>query len=122
MFIVQEKIYAYSEDFFITAFLTLRARDVSTTILVAGGGVTPAGGAVPATAIVTALVAVVDGSVPTSWRSRSGGEADGLQKDSVSMQQYRYMTTQQGSKFIPGGFDFMHFPFAHNPTTLRDQR
>jgi hypothetical protein len=38
MFIVQEKIYTYSEDFFMIAFFTLRAGDVSTTILVAGSG------------------------------------------------------------------------------------
>jgi hypothetical protein len=38
------------------------------------------------------------------------------------MQQFRYLTIQQGSNFIPGGFDYMCFPFAHNPTTLRDQR
>jgi hypothetical protein len=104
------------------AFFTLRASGVSTTVLVAGGRVTPAGGAVPATAMVTAPVEVVSGSVPTSWRLGSGEEADGLQKDSVSMQQYRYLTIQQGSKFIPGGFDYMRFPFAHNPMTLRDQR
>jgi hypothetical protein len=85
---MQEKIYTYSEDFFMTALFTLRARGVSTTVLVAGSGVTPSGGAMPATAMVTVPVAVVDGSVPTSWRLGSGGEADGLQKDSVSMQQY----------------------------------
>jgi hypothetical protein len=105
MFIMHEKIYTYSEDFFITAFFTLRARGVSTTVLVAGGGVTPAGGAEPATAMVTVLGEVVAGSVPTSWRLGSGGEADGLQKDSVSTQQYQYVTIQQGSNFIPGGFD-----------------
>jgi hypothetical protein len=88
MFIVQAKIYTYSEDFFMTAFFTLRARGVSTTVLVAGGGVTSAGGAVPATAMVTAPVAEADGSVPTSQRSGSGGEAGGLQNDNVSVQQY----------------------------------
>jgi hypothetical protein len=85
---MQEKIYNYSEDFFMTAFFTLRARGISTTVLVAGGGVTLASGAVPATAMVTAPIAVVDGSVPTSWHLGSGEEADGLQKDSVSLQQY----------------------------------
>jgi hypothetical protein len=122
MFIMQEKIYTYSEDFFMTAFFTLRAHGVSTTVLVAGGRVTPAGGAEPATAMVTILGEVVVGSVPTSWRLGSGGEADGLQKDSVSSQQYQYVTIQQGSNFIPGGFDYMCFPFAHNPTALRDRR
>jgi hypothetical protein len=89
MFIVQKKkMYTYSEDFFMTAFFTLRARGVSTAVLVAGSGVTPAGGAVPATAMVTAPVAEADGSVPTSQRSGSGGEAGGLQNDNVSVQQY----------------------------------
>jgi hypothetical protein len=81
-------MYTYSEDFFMTAFFTLRACGVSTTVLVAGGGVTPAGGAVPATAMVTVSVEVVGGSVSTSWCLGSGGEADGLQKGSVSVQQY----------------------------------
>jgi hypothetical protein len=117
---VQEKIYTYSEDFFMTAFFTLRARGVSTTVLIAGGGVTPAGGVVPTMAMVTAPVAEADGSVPTSWCSGSRGEADGLQKDNVSMQQYRYMTKRQ--EFILGGLDYLCFSFAHNPTTLRDRR
>jgi hypothetical protein len=37
---MQEKIYTYNEDFFMTPFFTLRAHGVSTTVLVAGGGVT----------------------------------------------------------------------------------
>jgi hypothetical protein len=118
----KKKMYTYSEDFFMTSFFTLRARGVSTTVLVAGGGVTPAGGVVPATAMVTAPIAEADGSVPTSWRSGSGGEASGLQIDNVSVQRYRYLTIQQGSKFIPGRLEYMRFPFAHHPTTLRDQR
>jgi hypothetical protein len=97
---MQEKIYTYSEDFFMTAvFFTLRARGISTTVLVAGGGVTPAGCAVPATAMVTTPAEVVDGSVSavsaassagtsfpvspvsaTSWRLGSGEEAEGLHK------------------------------------------
>jgi hypothetical protein len=86
MFIVQANIYTYSEDFFMIAFFTLRASGVSTTVLVAGGGVTSAGGTVPATAMVTDPVAEADRSIPTSWRSGSGGEAGGLQKDNVSVQ------------------------------------
>jgi hypothetical protein len=105
-----------------TAFFTLKASGVSTTVLVAGGGVTPAGGVVPATAMVTAPVVEADGSVPTTSRSSSGGEAGGLQMDNVSVRQFRYLTIQQGSKFIPGRLDYMCFPFAHHPTTLRDQR
>jgi hypothetical protein len=71
-----------------TAFFTLMARGTSTTVLVASCGLTPADCAVPATTMVTVPVEVVDGSVPTSWHLGSGEEADGLQKDSVSMQQY----------------------------------
>jgi hypothetical protein len=59
------RIYTYSEDFFMRAFFTLRAHGFSTTVLVAGGEVTPAGCEVPATAMVTSL--------------GSGGEAEGLQ-------------------------------------------
>jgi hypothetical protein len=72
--------------------------------------------------MVTAPVAEADGSVPTSSRSGWGGEAGGLQMDTVSMQQYRYLMIQQGSKFIPGRLDYMRFPFAYHPTTLRDQQ
>jgi hypothetical protein len=114
MFIMQEKIYTYSEDFFMIAFFTLRARGVSTTVLVVGCRVTPAGGAESSMAMVTILGEVVAGSVPTSWRLGSGGEVDGQQKDSVSTQKYQYVTFQQGSNFIPGGFDYMYFPFAQH--------
>jgi hypothetical protein len=120
----------YSEDFFMTAFFTLIARRVLIMVLIAGGGVTPAGGAVPATTMVTAPVAEADGSapvieadgsVPISLRPGSG-EAGGLQMDTVSVQQYRYLTIQQGSIFIPGRLDFLCFPFARYPMTLRDRR
>jgi hypothetical protein len=76
----------------------IRARGFITTVLVAGGGVTPADCEVPVTAMVTIPVEVVDGSVPavsaappvgTSspansvlinfWRLGSGGEVEGLQ-------------------------------------------
>jgi hypothetical protein len=79
-------------------FFSLRARGFITTVLVVGGGVTPADGEVPATAMVTIPVEVVDGSVLavsaappagtsslvnsaliTFWRLGSGGEAEGLQ-------------------------------------------
>jgi hypothetical protein len=63
-------------------------------VLIAGDRLTPADCAVPATAMVTVPVEVVDGSVPTSWHLELGEEADGLQKDSVIMQQYRYLTIQ----------------------------
>jgi hypothetical protein len=78
-------------------FFSLSACGLTTTVLVAGGGVTPAEGAgcpdeVPATATVTTPANVVDGSVPavsveppagtsspansaptTFWRLGSGG-------------------------------------------------
>jgi hypothetical protein len=79
-------------------FFSLRARGFITTVLIAGGGVTPADGEVPATAMVTIPAEVVDGSGPavsaappvgtsspmnsaliTFWRLGSGGEAEGLQ-------------------------------------------
>jgi hypothetical protein len=82
-----------------TAFFILRARGISTTVLNAGGGVTPAGCEVPTTVMVTIPAEVVDGSVPavsaatsagisfpvnpvstTSWRLGLGEEAEGLQK------------------------------------------
>jgi hypothetical protein len=108
----KKEMYTYSEDFFMIAFFTLRARGVSTTVLIASGGVTPAGGAVPATAMVTAPIAEADGSVPSSSRSGLGGEAGALQMDNVSVQQYQYLTIQQGSKFIPGRLDYVRFPFS----------
>jgi hypothetical protein len=46
-------MYTYSEDLFMTAFFTLMTHGVSASVLVAGGGATPAGGVVPATAMVT---------------------------------------------------------------------
>jgi hypothetical protein len=81
-------MYTYSEDLFMTVFFTLMARGVPTMVLVAGGGVTPADGAVPATAMVTDPMAEAAGSVPISWRPGSGGEAGGLPIENVSMQQY----------------------------------
>jgi hypothetical protein len=55
------------------AFFTLRVRGVSTTVLVASGGVTPACCVVPATAMVTTLAEVVDGSVPAVSAASSAG-------------------------------------------------
>jgi hypothetical protein len=59
-------MYTYSEDLFMIAFFTLIARGVPTMVLITGGGVTSAGSAVPATAMVTGPVAEVAGSVPIS--------------------------------------------------------
>jgi hypothetical protein len=90
-----KKMYTYSEDLFMTAFFTLMARGVPTMVLVAGGGVTSAGGAVPAMVMVTDPVAEAAGSVPISWRLVSGGEAGGLQTENIRVQQYGCMTTRQ---------------------------
>jgi hypothetical protein len=84
------KRQTYSVDFFMTAFFTCIAHH---GVLVVGGGVTPADGAVPATAIVTAVEAA--GSASISWRLGWGGEAGGLQTDNVSVQQHWCMTTRQ---------------------------
>jgi hypothetical protein len=84
------KRQTYSVDFFMTAFFTRIARH---GVLVVEGGVTPADGAVSATAMVTAAEAA--GSVSISWRSGWGGEAGGLQTENVSIQQYWCMTTRQ---------------------------
>jgi hypothetical protein len=74
------QMQTYSVDFFLMAFFTRKARR---GVSVAGGGVSPAGGVVPATAMVTAVVA--DGAAPTSSGSVLGEEAEGLQMDTVSM-------------------------------------
>jgi hypothetical protein len=107
----------YSADFFMMAFFTRKARG---GVPVAGGGVSPARGAVLATAMVTAAVA--GGADPTSSGLVLGGEAEGLQMDTVSIQQYRCLAIQQGSKTIPGRYDYLCFPLAHHPMTLRDRR
>jgi hypothetical protein len=94
-----KRICTYSEDFFMTAFFILRDHGISTTVLVAGGRVTPTGCEVPAMVMVTVSAEVVDGSVPavsaasssgtsflaslvptTFWLLGSGGEAEELQK------------------------------------------
>jgi hypothetical protein len=82
------KMNTYSKDLFMTAFFTLMARGVPTMVLVAGGGVTPAYGAVPAMAMVTDPVTEAAGSVPISWRPGSCGEVGGLQMENISVQQY----------------------------------
>jgi hypothetical protein len=68
-----KRICTYSKDFFMTAFFILRARGTSTTVLVAGGGVTPAGYAVPAATMVTIPSEVFDGSVPAVSAASSAG-------------------------------------------------
>jgi hypothetical protein len=73
-----------------TAFFT---RIAHRGVLVVGGGVTPASGAVPATAMVTAAEAV--GFVSISRHPSRGGEAGGLQTGNASMQLHWCMTTWQ---------------------------
>jgi hypothetical protein len=68
----------YSVDFFLMALFTHKAcRGISVT----GGGVSPASGVVPITAMVTAAAA--DGAVSTSSGSVLEEEAE-LQVDTVS--------------------------------------
>jgi hypothetical protein len=82
-YLLCNKMQTYSVDLFMTAFFTHIAHR---GVLIVGGGVTPADGAVPATAMVT--VAAAAGSVPICWSLGLGGEAGGLQMENVSMQQY----------------------------------
>jgi hypothetical protein len=106
----------YSVDFFLMAIFTRKAyRGVS----VASGGVSPASGAVPTTATVTAAVA--DGVVSSSSGLVLEEEAEGLQVDTVSTSQYQHTAIQQSSKSVPGRFDFLRLSLAHFPTTLRHQ-
>jgi hypothetical protein len=66
----------YSIDFFLMALFTCKAcRGIS----IAGGGVSPASGVVPAMAMVTA--AATDEATPTSSGSVLGEEVEGLQKE-----------------------------------------
>jgi hypothetical protein len=80
---------SYSIDFFVTALFTRKARR---GVPVAGGGVSPAGGVVPTTAMVTAVEA--DGADSTSSGSVLVGEVEGLQRDIVNMQQYQCLVIQ----------------------------
>jgi hypothetical protein len=106
-----------SVDFFLTTFFT---RMALCEVSVSGGGVSPAGGTVPATAKV--MVVVADGAAPTSSGSVLEDEVEGLQVDTVSMSQYQHTVIQQGIKSVPGRFDCFSFPLPHQPTTLRYQR
>jgi hypothetical protein len=86
----------YSVDFFLMALFTRKAcRGVS----IAGGGVSPANGAVPATVMVTAAVA--DGAISSSWGLVREKEAEGLQEDIVSTSQYQHIAIQRGSNKYP---------------------
>jgi hypothetical protein len=69
----------YNVDCFLTALFTRKA---CCGVPVAGGGVSPADGVVPATAMVTA--AAVDGAVSTSSGSVLEVEVEGLQGDTVN--------------------------------------
>jgi hypothetical protein len=77
----------YSVDLFLMALFNHKAcRGVS----VAGGEVSPGNGAVPATAMVTAVAA--DGAVSSSLGSAREEEAEGLQEDIVSTIEYQHIT------------------------------
>jgi hypothetical protein len=91
------QVQTYSVNFFLMALFTRKAcRGIS----VAGGGVSPANGTVPATAMVTAAVAY--GAAPSSSSgSAREEEAEGLQEDVVSMSQYQHIAIQQGHRKYP---------------------
>jgi hypothetical protein len=65
-YLLCNKMGTYSEDLFMTAFFTRMTRGVSASVLAAGDGATPAGGVVPATAMVTDPAAEATGYVPIS--------------------------------------------------------
>jgi hypothetical protein len=126
-------------------FLSLSTRGFTTTVLITGGGVTPAEGArcpgeVPATAMVTTPAEVVDGSVPAvsaeppaethpqQMRSRPPFGAWGQEEkekdcntDKVSIQQSQDLKIPQDDGPIPCGFDYIRFALAYHPTTPRDR-
>jgi hypothetical protein len=89
-------------------------------VSVAGGGVSPANGAVPTTVMVTAAAA--NGAVSPSSGSTQEEEAEGLQEDIVSTTQYQHIAIQQSSKLLPGRFEFLRLSLAHQQTALRHQR
>jgi hypothetical protein len=108
-----KRICTYSEDFFMIDFFSLRVHGLITTVLVAGGGFTPADCEVPATAMVTIFAEAVEGSIPavsaappvgtsspansvpvTFWRLGSGGETKELQN-----RQCQHATTLIFDKF-----------------------
>jgi hypothetical protein len=104
----------YSIDFFLLAlFIRTACRGIS----VAGGGASPANGAVPATAMVTAAAAA--GVVSSFLGSAREKEAEGLQEDIVSTTQYQHIAIQQTSKLLPSRFEFLRLSFAHQTTALR---
>jgi hypothetical protein len=75
--------------------MALFTRKACRGVSVAGGGVSPANGAVLATAMVTAAAA--DGAVSSSSGTVREEEAEGLQEDIVSASQYQHIAIQQGS-------------------------
>jgi hypothetical protein len=81
----------YSIDFFLMALFTRKA---CRGVPVAGGGVSPAIGTVPASAMVTAAAA--DGNVSSSGSAREE-EAEGLEEDIVSTTQYQHIAMQQNN-------------------------
>jgi hypothetical protein len=125
-------------------FFSLSARGFTTTVLIAGGGVTPAEGVgcpseLPATAIVMTPADVADGSVPAVSTEPAAGTSSqqmwsqpyfgawgrvGKKKDcntdKVSIQQTQDLIILQDSDPIPGGFDYVCFTLAHHPMTPRD--
>jgi hypothetical protein len=126
-------------------FLSLSTHGFTTTVLITGGGVTPAEGVrcpgeVLATAMVMTPAEVVDGSVPlvfaeptpagtsspanavptTFWHLGREEKKKDCNKDKISIQQPQDLTIPQDGGPIPGGFDYVRFALAYHPTTLRD--
>jgi hypothetical protein len=118
----------------------VRARGFITTVLVAGGGVTPTDGEVPAMAMVTIPAEVVDGSVPavsvappagtsspvysapiTFWRLGSGGEAEGLHNRQCKHSTTPIFDNSTEQPLHTWGFDYVCFTCARYLTTPRDQ-
>jgi hypothetical protein len=79
--------------------MALFTRKARRGISVVGGGVSPANGAVPATAMVTAAVA--DGAASSSSGSAQEEEVEGLQEDIVSTTHHQHIAIQQDNNKYP---------------------
>jgi hypothetical protein len=105
MFIVQPDA-THSMDFFLMAFFT---RTALCGVSIGGGGVSPASGAVPTTAMVTFVVA--DGAAPTSsgsvWRMRWKDYKWILSaRHNINIQQYNKAASQYQEDSIASAFRF----------------
>jgi hypothetical protein len=62
----------------------------------------------------------VNSGPTTFWRLGSGGEAEGLQKRQCQHALTPILDNSPGQQLHTWGFDYMRTPFAHYPTTPRD--